>query len=91
MTNNFKTDDRVILTNMNIAPCESWPVWGSEYANVGTITDVRNSLVWVDWDNGKQSMILASNLSYSADQEKNSSSPNLAFIKHKLRKTNERF
>ena len=50
MTNNFEIGDRVILTNVNISPCENWPVWGSEYECVGTITDVVNSLVWVDWE-----------------------------------------
>jgi len=89
MSNKFGVGDKVILTGESIIPTRQWPVWGSECGCVGTVVDIAEDLVWVDWDNNIVKMILSSNLSHFTVGEQNALSPNHAFVIHK-RKTNGR-
>jgi len=89
MSDKFEEGDRVTLTGENIILAGRGAVYGPEHGCVGTIVDIAEDLVWVDWDNGITKMILSSNLSHFTGQEQNSLSPNHAFVIHK-RKINGR-
>ena len=89
MSKKFKIGDRIILTGEHIMPLPDWPVWGSKYGCIGTVTETGYSLIYVLWDNGNSKIVLPVNLSHFTGREEKSLSPNIAFKLYK-RKSNEK-
>ena len=83
MSKKFEEGDRVILTGEGLIPFKNWPVWGSKYSCVGTITNIRHSFVHVLWDNGNSKALIRSKISHFTGREKKSLSPNIAFMLYK--------
>jgi len=93
MAKPFKENDRVILTGKGLTPLPDWPIWGSKYSCVGTITNVNHEthgFLRVLWDNGVSMMARVPNISHYHGQKKDALSPNVALMLHKRRKKNER-
>jgi hypothetical protein len=90
MSNKFNVGDRVILTGLHLIPALDWPVWGSEYGCVGTVVDVDKGLTWVTWNTGGTRMILSKNLTFYTGQKEPPVSPNLAFLKYKRTRHEQR-
>jgi len=86
MTEKLNIGDRVILTDISLIPAKFWPVWGSKYECVGTVTDIEDNIVSIAWDNNKHVMLTHRHLSLHTDQ---SLSPNAAFLKYKRSRHND--
>jgi len=84
MSDKLEPGDRVVLTGKGIIPTPSWPLWGSDLACVGTVVhNDMGSLVGVLWDNGKEKIVLDISLSYYTGTDKDTVSPNIAFLQYK--------
>jgi len=83
MSKKLKKGDRVILTGKKLIPYTDWPVWGSKYECVGTITNVINNLIHILWDNGSKKAVTSDYISHFTGREENSLSPNILFMLHK--------
>ena len=84
MSNNYKIGDRVILTGKGIIPMRGWPVWGSEYECVGTITGTIGDItVIIKWDDGLSMSINSIFLSHFTGGIKETD-PNIAFLHRKM-------
>jgi len=85
----FKKDDRVILTQAASDPSSAIPLWGSEYACVGTVIKSGKVHTRIQWDNGRESSFYVYKLKlYKESVSKDD--PNRIFL-HKKRNNISKF